>query len=124
MVEEGVTLSGLLLFGNSPNRFLPFAGIDAAAFPGAEKDYAARERASLRGPMTSLLGEGGLVENGLVEQAINLIRRNVADKTVMENGVRRVEIPVYPVEVLREAIVNALIHRDYLLTSTDIELAI
>ncbi len=37
MVEEGVTLSGLLLFGKTPNRFLPQAGIDAAAFPGTER---------------------------------------------------------------------------------------
>jgi ATP-dependent DNA helicase RecG len=124
MVEEGITLSGMLLFGTSPNRFLPFAGIDAAAFPGVEKDYAARERATLRGPMTPLLGEGGLVENGLVEQALNFIRRNIAAKTTLEDGARRVEVPVYPAEVLRETVVNALIHRDYLLISTDIELAI
>jgi ATP-dependent DNA helicase RecG len=124
MVDEGVTLWGLLLFGTSPNRFLPFAGIEAVAFPGVDKDYAARERATLRGPMTALIGEGGLVENGLVEQALEFIRRNVAAKTILEDGARRIEVPVYPAEVLREAVVNALIHRDYLLTSTDIELAI
>lgn len=124
MVEEGVTLSGLLLFGTSPNRFLPFAGIEAAAFPGVEKDYAAHERATLRGPMTALMGESGLVENGLVEQAFDFIRRNVAAKTTLEDDARRVEVPLYPSEVLRETLVNALIHRDYLLTSTDIELAI
>lgn len=124
MVEDGVTVAALLLFGIQPNRFLPFAGIDAAAFPGIEKDYAARERLSLRGPMTPLIGQGGLVENGLVEQALDFIRRNVAAKTTLEDGARRVEVPVYPADVLRETVVNALIHRDYLLTSTDIELAI
>lgn len=124
MVEEGITVSGLLLFGTSPNRFLPFAGIDAVAFLGAEKDYAARERATLRGPMTPLIGAGGLIENGLVEQALDFIHRNVANKVFLEDGVRRVELPAYPSDVLRETVVNALIHRDYLLTSTDIELAI
>lgn len=124
MVEEGITVSGLLLFGTSPNRFLPFAGIDAVAFLGAEKDYAARERATLRGPMTPLIGAGGLIENGLVEQALDFIHRNVANKVILEDGVRRVELPAYPSDVLRETVVNALIHRDYLLTSTDIELAI
>lgn len=124
MVEEGITVSGLLLFGISPNRFLPFAGIDAVAFPGAEKDYAARERATLRGPMVPLIGAGGLIENGLVEQALDFIHRNVANKVLLEDGVRRVELPAYPSDVLRETVVNALIHRDYLLTSTDIELAI
>ena len=78
MVEDGVTVSGVLLFGRTPNRFLPQAGIDAASFPGANKDYAARERAALRGPMTPLLNDGGeIVEAGLVEQALAFVNRNV-----------------------------------------------
>jgi ATP-dependent DNA helicase RecG len=71
MTEEGVTVGGMLLFGTTPNRFLAHAGMDAAAFPGTEKDYAARERVALRGPMTPLFdASGALVENGLVEQAL------------------------------------------------------
>lgn len=124
MSEEGVTVGGILLFGTTPNRFLPHAGIDAAAFPGTEKDYAARERTALRGPMTPLLdSNGAVVENGLVEQALDFVRRNTSVTAVLENG-RRIDKPAYPPEVLREAIVNALIHRDYLLSSTDIELAV
>lgn len=125
MTEEGVTVGGLLLFGQTPKRFLPNSGIDAAAFPGMEKDYAARERVSLRGPMTPLLAaDGALVENGLVEQALEFVRRNTPVTATLEGDARRVERRPYPADVLREAIVNALIHRDYLLTSTDIELAI
>lgn len=125
MTDEGVTVAGMLLFGRNPNRFLPHAGIDAVAFPGKEKDYAARERAALRGPMTPLLQkDGGVVENGLVEQAIEFVRRNTHVTATLEDGARRVEIPAYPPEVIREGIVNALIHRDYLLSSTDIELGI
>lgn len=124
MTDEGVTVGGMLLFGKTPNRFLPHAGIDAAAFPGIEKDYAARERTALRGPMTPLLDtNGSVVENGLVEQALDFIKRNTPLTAALENG-RRIEKPAYPPEVIREAIVNALIHRDYLLSSTDIELAI
>jgi len=124
MSEEGVTVGGMLLFGKTPNRFLPQAGIDAVAFPGTEKDYAARERAALRGPMTPLRNaNGAVVENGLVEQALDFARRNTPVTAVLENG-RNVERPTYPPEALREGIVNALIHRDYLLSSTDIELAI
>ena len=125
MVEEGVTLSGMLLFGNTPNRFLPQAGIDAAAFPGTEKDYAAKERLPLRGPMTPLMGtDGEILEAGLVEQAWEFVRRNISVTASLEDGVRRVERLTYPVEAVRETVVNALIHRDYLLASTDIELAI
>lgn len=124
MTEEGVTVGGMLLFGLTPNRFLPHAGIDAVAYPGSEQDYDAQERTALRGPMTSLLSrDGDIVENGLVEQALEFVRRNTR-VTVEAEGGRRVERPVYPPDVLREGIVNALIHRDYLLTSTDIELAL
>ena len=124
MTEEGVTLGGVLLFGQTPNRFLPHAGLDAVAFPGEEKDYAARERAALRGPMTPLFDASGqLVENGLVEQALDFVRRNTPVTAMLEDG-RRIERSTYPPEALREGIVNALIHRDYMLSSTDIELAI
>ncbi len=124
MTEEGVTVGGMLLFGKTPNRFLPHAGIDAVAYPGTEQDYAAQERTAIRGPMTPLLNvDGDVVENGLVEQALNFVQRNTRVDVELEGG-RRVERPVYPPEALREVIVNALIHRDYLLTSTDIELAL
>ena len=124
MTEEGVTVGGMLLFGKTPNRFLPHAGIDAAAYPGTEPDYDAQERTALRGPMTPLLSKGGdIVENGLVEQALDFVQRNTRVAVEAQGG-RRVERPVYPPDALREGIVNALIHRDYLLTSTDIELAV
>ena len=122
--DEGVTVGGMLLFGISPNRFLPYAGIDAVAYPGTEKDYNVQERTPLRGSMTPLLSEErDIVENGLVEQALNFVQRNT-HSTVVEKGGRRESRPTYPSDVLREGIVNALIHRDYLLTATDIELSI
>ena len=125
MMEAGVTLSGMLLFGKTPNRYLPQAGIDAVAFQGTEKEYAARERAVQRGPMTPLLSENGeLVEAGLVEQALNFVSRNSGVTAELEDGARRVEKPTYPTEAIREAVVNALVHRDYLLSNTDIELAL
>jgi ATP-dependent DNA helicase RecG len=125
MVEDGVTAAGILLFGTNPNRLLPQAGIDAVAFPGTEKDYAARERGTIRGPMTPLCGaDGVIIENGLIEQALEFIRRNTPVTAVLEEGARRIERRTYPDDALREAIVNAVIHRDYLLVSTDIELAI
>jgi ATP-dependent DNA helicase RecG len=124
------TVASLLLFGIDPNRFLPQAGIDAVAYPGREKDYAARERSTLRGPLTPLFsplisvrdGRPLLVENGLVEMAADFVRRNSGVTATLLDGARRVERPDYPVEALREAVVNALVHRDYLLSSTDIEL--
>ena len=124
MVEDGATLSGMLLFGIAPNRFLPQAGIDAAAFPGLDKDYAARERRTLRGPMTPLMDRhGAVLEAGLVDQALEFVRRNTPMTVSLEGGTRRIERPGYPDEAVRESVVNALVHRDYLLANTDIELA-
>lgn len=118
------TVAGLLLFGLNPNRFLPHAGLDAVAYPGTEKDYAARERLALRGPMTPLMGKGGLVENGLVEQAVEFVRRHTVVTAALAAGARREERWTYSDEPVREAIVNALVHRDYLLSATDIELSV
>ena len=121
---HSVTLAGLVLFGRDPGRFLPQAKIDAAAYFGAEKDYDARERRTLRGPLVPLMGvDGSLLEPGLVEQAVEFVRRNV-ETTRLRDGVRREERWDYPPEAVRETIVNALVHRDYLLSGTDVELTL
>ena len=124
MVDDAATLSGVLLFGIVPNRFLPQAGIDAAAFPGFEKDSAAKERGTLRGPLTPLMDrDGAVLEAGLVDQALEFIRRNTPMTANLEDGTRRIERPAYPDEAVREAVVNALVHRDYFLANSDVELA-
>jgi ATP-dependent DNA helicase RecG len=119
-----VTMAGLLLFGKAINRYLPQAGIDAAAYPGDEKDYATLERVSLRGPLTGLFNSSNqLVEQGLVEQALEFVKRHTLLGAELDNG-RRVEQWMYPMEAVREAVVNALIHRDYLLSATNIEISL
>ena len=124
ITNESTTVVGMLLFGVSPNRFLPHAGIDAVAYPDKEQDYSTLQRSYLRGPMTPLLSEdGAIIENGLVEQALDFIRRNTPKRSMLHRG-RLKEQLLYPDEALRESVVNALIHRDYLLTSTNIQLAI
>lgn len=122
--RKPATVAGLLLFCANPNRFLPQAGIDAVAYPGKEKDYAAKDRLSIRGPMTALLGSEGLVENGVVEQAVEFVRRNTAITASLADGARREQKWTYPEEAVRETIVNALVHRDYLLSGTTVELSI
>ena len=121
------TAAGLLLFGNNPYRFLPHDAIDAVAFPGTEKDYATLEHTQLKGPMVGLFYKTPdgvkLFEPGLVEQAAYFIRRNTGVTAHLEGAIR-VERSDYPEEVVREAITNALVHRDYALTATDIELSI
>ncbi len=122
--RQPATVAGLLLFGSNPSRYLPHAKIDAVAYIGPEKDYAARERRTLRGPMVRLSSSDGTVlERGLVEQAVEFVRRNIETAT-LEDGVRRQERWDYPEDAVREAVVNAIVHRDYLLSGSDIEISI
>lgn len=122
--RRAATVAGLMLFGKKPSRFLPQAKIDAAAYFDSEKDYAAKERSTLRGPIVRLKGvDGTELEPGLVEQAIQFVRRNIGS-VVLEDGIRRLKRWDYPQDVIREAVVNAIVHRDYLLSGTDIELSI
>jgi len=120
------TVGSMLLFGRMPNRFLPQAGITATAYPGTEKDYATLERAVIRGPIVSLFSPtGAVLENGLVEQAIDFIRRNTAAEAWIDEGGRRQDRwKDYPLEAVREALVNAIAHRDYTISVVDIELSI
>jgi len=118
------TFAGLALFGKNPSRFLPHIGIDAVAYPGTEEDYASTERATIQGPLTPLFADKELVENGVIEQAVDFVKRNTGVTAELQGGVRRVEQPAYPVEAVRETIVNAVVHRDYLLSSTSIQLSV
>ena len=135
---------GLLLFGLKPNRFLPQAGISAVAYSSTEKGYDAKARATMRGPAVSLFptpssdpGQplypllprtfseaGNAVEAGVIEQALDFVRRNIEVTAWIESGGRRLERSDYPLEAVREALVNAVAHRDYTITVTDIELSI
>jgi ATP-dependent DNA helicase RecG len=116
---------GLLLFGTRPQRYLPQSGITAVAYPSVAKDYGARERASIRGPAASLFNQAGeVVETGVIEQALEFVRRNVNVTAWIDDGGIRQERWDYPLEAVRETVVNAIAHRDYTITVSDIELSI
>ena len=118
------TINGLLLFGLAPKRYLPQSGVRAVCFPGIESDYAVRADEDLRGPLVPLgTADGSIIEAGLVDRAWDFVRRNTAPAARFE-GARRIDSWEYPESVLREALVNALVHRDYTIAGTDIMLAI
>ena len=135
--------AGLLLFGARPNRWLPQTGISAAAYSGAEKDYDAKARTTLRGPLVPLYPApasdfdrpypwmprtfsdyGRTVESGVLEGALDFVRRNSEVRAWIGDTGQRQERWDYPLETVREALVNAVAHRDYTITVTDIELSL
>jgi ATP-dependent DNA helicase RecG len=134
---------GLLLFGTRPKRFLPQAGVSAVAYTGTTKDYDARARQTLIGPLVSLFpapatagpsfypslsgafsDDAGVSEAGVIEQALDFMRRNTAVVASIDDRGQRQERWDYPLEAVREAIVNAVAHRDYTISVTDIELSL
>ncbi len=118
------TIDGQLLFGRDPARFVRQSGIRAVCYAGTTPDYATRADEDLRGPLTPLhQADGRILETGLVEQAWDFMRRNTKPSARIEQG-RRIDRWEYPEVVLREAIVNALVHRDYSVAGADILLAI
>ena len=122
--QHVATIDGLLLFGRNPSRCVPQSGIRAICYPGPDPDYATRADEDLRGPMVPLKGANeSIVEAGLVEQAWDFVRRNTTPTARIEGG-RRIDRWEYPEIVIREAVVNALVHRDYSISGTDIMLAI
>ena len=118
------TVDGMLLFGRNLKRFLPQSGIRAICYPGEEPDYATRADEDLKGPMVPLgASDGSVVEPGIVDRAWDFVRRNTTPSAYLE-GARRIDRWDFPQEVVREAVVNALVHRDYSIAGTDIMLAI
>ena len=118
------TIDGMLLFGRTPNKFLPQSGIRAVCYAGTEPAYTVHADENLRGPMVSLrTTNGDIVEAGLVEQAWDFVRRN-SIPTAHRESTGSISSWEYPESVVREAVVNALVHRDYSIAGTDIMIEI
>jgi ATP-dependent DNA helicase RecG len=99
--DDRPTLAGLLLFGREVERFLPFAQINAAQFAGTELADAPADRKDITGKLADQL-----------EGALRFLRAHLIVRHQIE-GIQPERHPELPEEALREAIVNALVHRDY-----------
>lgn len=118
------SVAGLLLFGKNPNRRLHQAGVMAVAFPDIEKDYNTIDEERIRGPLVSLFAEDrSVVEGGVIDRSVDFIKRNMGGNAWLE-GAQRFVKKAYPLDAVREAIVNAVVHRDYTREGTDIEISL
>jgi ATP-dependent DNA helicase RecG len=101
------TGAGLLMFADQPQTFLPQAEIDCVLF---------------RAPGTTPAVRGGWVDRrrivgalpDLIERALDFVARTIPTAATIV-GTQRADTPAYPLEAVREAIVNAVVHRDYAL---------
>lgn len=113
------TIAGLILFGRSPRRCLRYAGVRWMSFAGDTKDYQAQDDSEFDGPLVALWegrsGEGrNIVEDGLLERLIDRMRPFISEEgSEINEGLRRESSYRYPFAAIREAILNALVHRDW-----------
>ena len=103
------TLSSVMLFGAYPQAFYPQLCITAVAVPGTEIGVLGSEGERF---IDNLRIEGTLPQ--MLERAVNFVLKNMKHKTIVdENTAKRTDKWDYPPIAVREAILNALIHRDY-----------
>ena len=120
MVREeaphSVRVAALVLFGKDSTRFLPHAKVEAVAYHNVRKSSGVKDRRTLHGAIVPLQGtDGSLVERGLVEQAMDFVVQNAA-AGLRANDARSGRHDL-PVAAVREAVLNAIVHRDYEVTA-------
>ena len=117
-------VAGMLLFGRSPDKFIPQSGMRIAASPKVEKDYD-YEGDDFRSALIPVQKEDGeIIDPGLFELALQFINRFVRRNRLNKKTGRRVEETDYPIAVIREVLANAIVHREYALAQREIQVHI
>lgn len=109
IVNDGVpTLAGLMTFSKYPQAYFPQLCITAISLPGTEQGTVGKdgERFIDNRRITGAIPD-------MLEEAVEFVRKNSRTKTIIDDNGCRADKPEYPVTAVREAILNALIHRDY-----------
>jgi ATP-dependent DNA helicase RecG len=108
------TVVGVLLFGGDPQVFLPQSGLVFVKFPGTQPrgedgraGYGRREE--IGGPLARI-----------IQRSWSVIMDEMRTGAVVK-GLEREEQTEYPTPAVREALVNAIAHRDYRLRGRRIE---
>ena len=105
--QERVTLGGLLCFAKFPQQWFPAITITFVHYPGTQADQLGThdqrfiDNRRFDGPLPLAL-----------EDALKTVVHAMKKRSLIQ-GLLRQEIPEYPPEAVREALVNAVAHRDY-----------
>lgn len=109
VLSNGIpTLAGTMIFSKYPQAYFPQLCITAVVVPGTEIGELGNdgERFIDNERITGSIPE-------MLDAAVDFVRRNSRTKTIISEEGQRIDKPEYPIIAVREAILNALIHRDY-----------
>lgn len=106
--DNVLTLAGLMTFSMYPQAYFPQLCITAVSLPGTEQGEIGDdgERFIDNKRITGAISD-------MLEEAVEFVRTNSRTKTIIDDNGHRVDKPEYPIKAVREAILNALVHRDY-----------
>jgi ATP-dependent DNA helicase RecG len=109
VVEEkgDITLAGWLCFARFPQQFFPELTITFVHYPGTQPDQL--------GPQGERFLDNRRFDGPLpvaLDDALQAVVGSMRQRSLIQ-GLLRQEIPEYPPEAIREALVNAVGHRDY-----------
>lgn len=101
-----ITNGGILFFAKNPQNFFPESYITCIRYQSHDR-FSIIDKSEIT---------GSLIEQ--IEQAMLFVLRNISVKTVISTTIKTqigqsTEVYDYPVDALREAIINAVTHRDY-----------
>lgn len=111
------TVAGILLFAQKPQIFLPQSGVVFVRFAGTEPRSGGEEGGAGYGRRDEISGPLARI----VERAWNIIWEEMRVGAVL-GQLERQEVTEYPPFAVREALINAVAHRDYRLRGRRIEL--
>jgi len=100
--DRKITRAGLLLFGKEHHRFFI-----------STKTRVGRFKTSTT-ILDTVIAEGNLFNQ--LERIVEAIKKHLSVRFEIK-GIERRDVWDYPIEALREAVINALIHKDYLSTA-------
>ena len=104
-----ITMAALLLFGLYPQAYYPQLSIVATCIPGHEMG----DVDSAGNRFTDSRRIEGTIPD-MLDGALAFVQKNMRVSTKIDGDTgRRIDTPQYPMDAVREAIMNALVHRDY-----------
>ena len=107
---QRATVAGVLLCTRNPERWLPNACITATRYRGRDRASGQIDAQEITGPL-----------NRQITDAVAFAVRNM--QVAARKGPARVDLPQYSDKVLFEALVNAVVHRDYSIRGSRIRLS-
>jgi len=102
LTENGqLKRAAIILFGKEPSKFFPNTFVKIGRFSKSDADLIFQETE-----------EGNIIV--LLESVLNQLNHKFLIRQIGFKGMNRIENFEYPITALREAILNALVHRNYL----------